>query len=143
MDTCIVRPQTALKRISASGKKGFSKRLQSRLWPLALSGILMFSCTSLWASSQTDNFRRLAVVQRAEALQRMSPKLILRPLQPVVLTSPNLPFAAGFPVAEPYPWKYNITTTVFWVGEKAAPQNPVSNEQSAWDPDWMSALRRF
>ena len=143
MDTCIVRRQTALKRVSASGKKGFSKRLQSRLWPLALSVILMFSCTSLWASRQTDNPRRLAVVQRAEALQRMSPKLIRRPLQPVVLTSPNLPFAAGFPVAEPYPWKYNITTTVFWVGEKAAPQNPVSNEQSAWDPDWMSALRRF
>jgi hypothetical protein len=30
-----------------------------------------------------------------------------------------------------------ITTTLFWVGEKATPQNSVSNDQSAWDPDWM------
>jgi hypothetical protein len=53
--------------------------------------------------------------------------------------SPNLAFSAGFPidVNESCSWKYNITTTVFWVGEKAAPVNRVSNEQSAWDPDWM------
>ena len=37
-----------------------------------------------------------------------------------------------------YPWKYNITTTVFWVGEQATTGNPVPNTQSAWDLDWVS-----
>jgi hypothetical protein len=37
-----------------------------------------------------------------------------------------------------YPWKYNITTTVFWVGEQATQGNPVPNTQSAWDLDWVS-----
>ncbi|MBV9390826.1 MAG: hypothetical protein JOY96_02935, partial [Verrucomicrobia bacterium] len=36
-----------------------------------------------------------------------------------------------------YPWKYRITTTVFWVGEQPTENNPVSNEQSAWDSAWF------
>jgi hypothetical protein len=35
-------------------------------------------------------------------------------------------------------WKSNITTTVFWIGEKATVNNPVSNDKSAWDIDWVS-----
>ena len=33
-------------------------------------------------------------------------------------------------------WKQNITSTVFWVGEKATERSP-SNERSAWDNLWM------
>jgi len=37
-----------------------------------------------------------------------------------------------------YAWKNSIVTTVFWVGESAAPpRNPVSNFGSAWDHNWM------
>jgi hypothetical protein len=35
-------------------------------------------------------------------------------------------------------WKMKITTTVFWVGEQATAQNPVPNDKSAWDGDWLS-----
>ena len=35
-------------------------------------------------------------------------------------------------------WKLNITTTVFWIGEKATINNPVSNDKSAWDVGWFS-----
>jgi hypothetical protein len=35
-----------------------------------------------------------------------------------------------------YPWKQNVVTTVFWIGEQAAGRNPVSNIQSAWDISW-------
>src|SRR6476469_89645 len=37
---------------------------------------------------------------------------------------------------ERYPWKKNIVTTVFWIGEKPAPNNPVPNRVSSWDPAW-------
>jgi hypothetical protein len=39
---------------------------------------------------------------------------------------------------EPYPWKYKIVATVFWAGEQATENNPVSNTESAWDVSWLS-----
>jgi hypothetical protein len=38
----------------------------------------------------------------------------------------------------PYPWKRNIMTTVFWIGEAAAQNNPVPNDKSSWDTRWAS-----
>jgi hypothetical protein len=35
-----------------------------------------------------------------------------------------------------YPWKTGIVTTTFWIGEDAAPNNPVANYASSWDPVW-------
>lgn len=35
-----------------------------------------------------------------------------------------------------YPWKTGIVTTTFWIGEDAAPNNPVPNHASSWDPNW-------
>src|SRR5256886_5127818 len=37
---------------------------------------------------------------------------------------------------ERYPWKRNIVTTVFWIGEKPSGNNPVPNRRSSWDKDW-------
>src|SRR5215204_2746938 len=37
-----------------------------------------------------------------------------------------------------YPWKQGIVTTTFWVGEKAAKNNPVPNSASSWDPKWAA-----
>lgn len=35
-----------------------------------------------------------------------------------------------------HPWRRDIMTTVFWIGEKATPNNPVPNDKSSWDVDW-------
>jgi hypothetical protein len=35
-----------------------------------------------------------------------------------------------------FPWKKDIVTTIFWIGEKPAPKNPVPNRVSSWDPQW-------
>ena len=37
-----------------------------------------------------------------------------------------------------YPWKTNIVTTVFWIGEAAAGNNPVPNVKSSWDAQWTT-----
>src|SRR5260370_24225233 len=37
---------------------------------------------------------------------------------------------------ERYPWKRNIVTTVFWIGERPSGNNPVPNRRSSWDKDW-------
>lgn len=51
-------------------------------------------------------------------------------IEPQVFT-PSLRF--GF---SKYPWKRNIVTTVFWVGEKPTQNNPVPNNKSSWDASW-------
>jgi len=36
-----------------------------------------------------------------------------------------------------YPWRKNITATVFWVGEKPTARNPTPNHASSWDTKWQ------
>jgi hypothetical protein len=35
-----------------------------------------------------------------------------------------------------YPWKREIVTTTFWIGETPTHNNPVPNSASCWDPHW-------
>ena len=42
-----------------------------------------------------------------------------------------------------YPWRTAIVTTIFWVGEPPAKNNPVSNVASAWDSDWQGSFGGF
>ena len=48
-------------------------------------------------------------------------------------------FPAGLTaVADRYPWKRDIVTTTFWIGEKPAKNNPVPNRASSWDRNWAA-----
>jgi hypothetical protein len=40
------------------------------------------------------------------------------------------------PPVEKYPWHPEIVTTVVWIGETPAGNNPVPNRSSAWDSNW-------
>jgi hypothetical protein len=42
-----------------------------------------------------------------------------------------------------YPWKANIVTTVFWIGEKPSGNNPVPNRISSWDKEWTKNYGGF
>ena len=44
---------------------------------------------------------------------------------------------------ERYPWKKNIVTTVFWIGEKPSGNNPVPNRISSWDKNWSRSYGGF
>jgi len=44
---------------------------------------------------------------------------------------------------ERYPWKKNIVTTVFWVGEQPSGNNPVPNRRSSWDKNWSRSYGGF
>jgi hypothetical protein len=35
-----------------------------------------------------------------------------------------------------YPWKLNIVSTIFWIGERPTTNNPVPNDRSSWDGNW-------
>ena len=50
----------------------------------------------------------------------------------ITITPPAAPAVAQ----DRYPWKRQIVTTTFWIGEKPAKNNPVPNHASSWDADW-------
>jgi hypothetical protein len=45
--------------------------------------------------------------------------------------------------AERYPWRKEIVTTVFWIGEKPTANNPVPNVSSSWDTNWTKNYGGF
>ena len=45
--------------------------------------------------------------------------------------------------ARPFPWKTNIVTTVFWIGEQPGGNNLVPNRTSAWDKQWTKSYGGF
>lgn len=44
---------------------------------------------------------------------------------------------------ERYPWKKQIVTTIFWIGETPTANNPVPNRSSSWDKDWAQNYGGF
>lgn len=42
-----------------------------------------------------------------------------------------------------FPWKRNIVSTVFWIGETPTAKNPTPNTMSAWDRRWTSNYGGF
>src|SRR3712207_5870165 len=42
-------------------------------------------------------------------------------------------------VRQEFPWKKDIVTTTFWIGEKPTENNPVPNRASSWDKNWTQS----
>ena len=99
---------------------------------------LMLLATGTFVSAQSpyessEDFARYAMKLRESALLKIEPQ--------VFVPTTSRPSLFGF--AGRYPWKVNIVTTVFWVGEKPTPNNPVPNTRSAWDANWVGNFGGF
>jgi hypothetical protein len=75
-----------------------------------------------------ESFAKFAEKLRENALERLEPQVHV----------PTSSTRQGR-----YPWRTNIVTTTFWVGEKPTANNPTSNEKSAWDQDWVNSFGGF
>jgi len=73
----------------------------------------------------SSDFAKYAMKLREESLLQLEPQVIIP-------TESNKAGVRGL-----YPWRLNIVTTIFWVGESASVNNPVHNYSSSWDRDWM------
>ncbi len=94
----------------------------------ALSGGLA-RAESPYASSA--DFATYAMKLRESALLKIEPQVFI----------PTT--TARHTVSGRYPWKKNIMTTVFWVGETPTKNNPVPNTASSWDRYWMNTFGGF
>lgn len=120
----------------------------------------IFACAVLPASAQdlpvvvatssgvAETISSAASVGRAEGIE---------PILPLASTESGFLVPGALPVADPkpslprvfaptsprdrytrFPWKRNIVTTVFWIGELPTRNNPTPNTVSAWDRRWTS-----
>ena len=75
----------------------------------------------------------------ASAIEPPSSLTLAVNLAPAVSTTPApAQPAAPAAAADRYPWKRDIVTTTFWIGEKPSKNNPVPNRSSSWDKDWAA-----
>jgi hypothetical protein len=98
--------------------------------------ILTSAITALRAEEQSTSpyataadFAKYAMKLREQALLKVEPMVQIPTSSRVTATH--------------YPWKTNIVTTVFWVGEQAGPNNPVPNVRSSWDLNWTGNYGGF
>jgi hypothetical protein len=95
--------------------------------------VLLSSITSLFAHG-TASKAEPAKTKFSKKSQRSADDRVLD-FSSIAFTPRLLAKDAPAP-GQRFPWKKEIVTTVFWIGEKPAPNNPVPNRVSSWDPDW-------
>ena len=89
--------------------------------------LLLGSAVAGWAQSPYESsadFAKYAMKLREQAMLKVEPQVF-------VPTSSRTS-------TQRYPWKTNIVTTVFWIGEQPTENNPVPNNKSSWDANWTS-----
>ena len=93
----------------------------------SLSGADLAQSGSPYESSA--DFAKYAMKLREQALLKVEPQVFVPTTSRPTLTR--------------FPWKANIVTTVFWVGEQAGGNNPVPNYKSSWDANWTTNYGGF
>jgi hypothetical protein len=125
------------------GKDRFLSDVRAKriLSGIVLSGtILVLAQNALAERRTTQEFERYAMQLRQAALLKINRHVILSPSSLAVSSGNGFQRVAGpSSFVGGTGWKTNITTTVFWVGEQAAENNPVPNDKSAWDGGWYSS----
>jgi hypothetical protein len=99
---------------------------------LCALGAFVASAMTLAAQSPYESsadFAKYAMKLRSQALLKVEPQVFI-------------PTTSRFSTSR-YPWKTDIVTTIFWVGEEATVNNPVPNHKSSWDPEWTQNYGGF
>jgi hypothetical protein len=101
-----------------------------------LIGFCLLALAAPFAIAQSPyqssaDFAKYAQKLRENALLKMEPTV-------QVQTSGHSSSRSWFGSSR-YPWKENIITTVFWIGEGTTARNPTPNRSSSWDPNWVGS----
>src|SRR5260221_12100752 len=127
-------------------KERYLTSMRSLIHLLAAASLLFGGAA--FAQSQYESstdFAKYAMKLRENALLKVEPKVIMSPTRstftgdgPPYQTGPSLMGRSnGLAIGGGrYPWKLNIVTTIFWVGERPSGNNPVPNDKSSWDKYW-------
>jgi hypothetical protein len=70
-----------------------------------------------------------------------TPRVVIPTSNRPITPAPARPVEPASRVA--YPWRTNVTCTVFWIGESPSDRNPTPNYKSSWDQAWTSNFGGF
>jgi hypothetical protein len=97
----------------------------------------------IWVSSFTSIFAAHTLMAKGDSIKELTKtSKKLRPSQSQSAGEDATPPTPEESQEQPnnnadrYPWKKEIVTTTFWIGEKPTPNNPVPNHKSSWDAKW-------
>ena len=96
-------------------------------------------------SSVAALFSPSAPAQAPAAKSKLSKKSnplnenLLFKVDPIGYTPRNAPADRPAKAGDRFPWKKEIVTTVFWIGEDPTDNNPVPNDSSSWDKAWTKS----
>src|SRR6266498_5649342 len=91
---------------------------------------ILSSISSLFAHAAPSKAESPKI--KASKKSDKSPDNLLRNVGSLLFSPKNASPQPG----QRYPWKNDIVTTVFWIGEKPSGNNPVPNRVSSWDKEW-------
>ncbi|HYR59618.1 MAG TPA: hypothetical protein VEO95_13350, partial [Chthoniobacteraceae bacterium] len=99
-------------------------------FPILLGILFAASTLAQTPYDSSAEFERYARMLREKALLKLEPQVVIP--------------TANRPLNRPkYPWRNNIVTTTFWIGEAASANNPVNNHASCWDLNWSGSYGGF
>ncbi len=111
------------------------------------SGLIIYTTTLLLASVAPilADLTPATVLPGKTKVSEKSAKAAANGLQNIdsVALVPRHLFAGKAKPAERYPWKKDIVTTIFWIGESPSGHNPVPNRSSSWDKNWTGNYGGF
>src|SRR6201997_5803372 len=89
---------------------------------ISASGALQAEEQSSSPYATAGDFAKYAMKLREQALLKVEPQVFIP--------------TSSRPAVQRYPWKMNIVTTVFWVGEEAGGKKPAPNNKNSWGLNW-------
>jgi len=101
----------------------------------ACAALLSFATIFLWMGRGHDGWHDSELSNSPFATAADFTKYALKLQMAGVLSAKPV---VQFPRNVGLVWKRDIVTTVFWIGELAGPNNPVSNIRSSWDFNWTA-----
>ena len=103
--------------------------------------VLLSSASSLFSAAAPVQ-PPATKVKLSKKSSRLTDDILLR-VDPIAYTPPNTNGMTKPKPGEHFPWKKEIVTTVFWIGEDASGNNPVPNHSSSWDKHWGQSYGGF
>jgi len=108
--------------------------------------VLLSSVTALFthaAAGATPSKAKLNKKSNSSKGSSSSKASDLLKVDPITYTPLATAEASLHKPGEKFPWKTEIVTTVFWIGEKPTANNPVPNRSSSWDANWTKNYGGF
>lgn len=102
--------------------------------------LLLSSISSLFAHSAPSKAPANKIKASKES-DKLSEDLMVNVAS--LVFAPRHLFLTPSQVGERFPWKREIVTTVFWIGEEPSANNPVPNRRSSWDKNWAGSYGGF